>query len=110
MCVCVCVRVCLFVCVRDPSNENSITQKYSVLVLCSTHRYTVDIIERTYKIITAYKNNTGACHERKKLPKKTVYVQANVRASGTKAHSGSVLAKRPQILSQMSRDFFRVNE
>lgn len=68
MCVCVCVYVCVCVCVRDPCNENNITLKYSVLVLYSTHQYTVAIIERTYKIITAYKNNMGACHERKKAP------------------------------------------
>lgn len=46
----------------------------------------------------------------KKLPKKTVYLQANVRGSGNKAHSGPVLTERPQILNQMSCDFFRVNE
>lgn len=30
------------------------------------HQYSVDIIESTCKIITAYKSNVGACHERKR--------------------------------------------
>lgn len=54
----------------------------------------VDITERAGKIITAYKSNVGACHESKRLPKRAVYSQANVRDSGTKAHSGSVLVKK----------------
>lgn len=57
-------------------------------------QYGVDIIERTCKIITAYKSNVGASHERKRLPTRTVYLQANVRGSGTKQHSGSVLVKK----------------
>lgn len=58
------------------------------------HQYSVDITECTCKIITAYKSNVGACHERKRLPKRTVYLQANVRSTGTKAHSGSFLMNK----------------
>lgn len=54
----------------------------------------VNIIERTRKIITAYKSNVGACHESKRLPKRAVYLLANVRDSGTKAHCGSALMKK----------------
>lgn len=97
-----CVRVC--VCVT-PVMKTEHNTKNSVLVLYSTHQCPVDIIEHTCKIITVHKSNVGACHERKRLPKKTVYLQSNVRGSGTKAHSGSVLAKRPQIWNQMSRYF-----
>lgn len=50
-------------------------------------KYSVDIIEHTCK----------NCHERKWLPKRTVYLQANVRVSGTKAPSGSVLVKKMPI-------------
>lgn len=54
------------------------------------HQYSVDIIERTCKIITAYKINVGACPERNRLLRKLFT---------SKQMSGAVELKHILVLS-----------